>query len=91
MRDGLLGQRVPLALTREGRLQLLAEAAQSLLAGRQPSAEARLFLASALTAWLRTDGPLERHLRVGAPRGSHKTAPALARELGLLGKEKKKR
>lgn len=49
-------------------MRLLAEAADALLAGRLPDASARLFLAGALSAWLREGGrcgSLERdYLRV---------------------------
>lgn len=78
MRDGILGQHVPLALTREGRVELLAEVAAALLDGRRPSREAELFVGSALSAWLRAGGAFEAHARVTAPRGSHRTLRALA-------------
>lgn len=74
---------LPPAFSREDRVRLLREAAEALLAGRMPSGAARLFLAGALSAWLRDGGcvgALERHyLRVSPPRGSHKTPAALAR------------
>jgi hypothetical protein len=60
--------------SREGRCQLLHEAANALLAGRLPSSEARLFLAGGLASWLEHDGDLCRDFwRVSPPRGSHRT------------------
>jgi hypothetical protein len=50
----------PASSTREGRLRLIGEAAQALIAGKLPRPEARLFLAGALLAWLRHGGRLER-------------------------------
>jgi hypothetical protein len=75
-------------LTREGRVFLLDEAARALLAGNAPDREAALFVGSALQAWL-ADGrsPFERHARVSAPRGSHRTVRALVAELLLIGDE----
>lgn len=66
-------------------MRLLGEAAEALLAGKLPSAEARLFLAGALSAWLREGGrlgALERDfLRVAAPhRSTHTPARLWARE-----------
>ena len=72
MRDGLLAQRAPRSTSREGRIELLAEVARALLDGRQPSREAASWLGSALTAWARAGGPIERHLRITAKRGSHR-------------------
>jgi hypothetical protein len=78
---GLLAQRVPRSLTREGRVLLLAEVTDALLAGKLPSREAALFVGSALRAFWQTGGPLERHLRIGAPRGSHHRPEVLFRRL----------
>lgn len=53
----------PPTLTREGRIQLLHQAATDLLAGRMPSAEAAAFLAGGLLSWLECGngrGSLER-------------------------------
>jgi len=50
--------RLPGDFTREGRVRLLGEAARSLLEGRLPSVEARLYLAGALLAWLEQGGRL---------------------------------
>jgi hypothetical protein len=84
MRDGgLLAQDVPAVLSREGRLRLLDECAEALLDGRLPSDAARLFLGSALAAWLRDAGsrPFEAFVRVSARRGSHKTRARLYADL----------
>jgi hypothetical protein len=78
---GLLAQRVPRSLTREGRVLLLAEVTDALLAGKLPSREAALFVGSALRAFWQAGGPLERHLRIGAPRGSHHRPEVLFRRL----------
>ena len=88
MRDGgLLSQRPPRSLSREGRVALLAEVADALLRGEAPGREAALFVGSALSAWLRMDGPFERHARVGAPRGSHHKPSVLYAR--LIGDERK--
>ena len=52
---------------------MVAEVAEALQAGRLPaSAEARMFVASAILSYLQSGGSLERdHLRISAPRGSH--------------------
>lgn len=85
MRDGLLGQAVPLALTREGRLRLLHEAAEALVAGTRPRREVELYVGSVLRAWLACGrSPFDRHARVSAPRGSHRTARVVLGELGLI-------
>lgn len=65
-------------------MRLLAEAADALLAGRMPSSAARLFLAGALSAWLREGGrigALERDfLKVAAPaRSTHTPARVWSR------------
>jgi hypothetical protein len=78
---GLLAQRIPRSLSREGRVLLLAEAFDALLRGELPSREAALFLGSAGSAWLRAGGPFEKHARVGAPRGSHHRPEVLFRRL----------
>lgn len=76
--------RLPSGFTREDRIRLLAEAADSLMAARLPSPAARLYLAGAVSAWLREGGrigALERDfLRVAAPARSTLTpARVLAR------------
>ena len=84
MRDDLaaaLGYRAPRSTSREGRILLLAEVARALLDGREPSIEGRLFVGAALDAWLRLGGAFEKHARVGAKRGSHRTAQALFRSV----------
>lgn len=47
-------------LDREGRVQLLGQAFEALLAGRMPSPEACAFLGGAGSAWLENGGDLER-------------------------------
>lgn len=81
MRDGgpLREQAPPRSLTRAGRVALLLEVADALLNGRKPGREAALFLASAVLSWRDGSGSLEAHLRIGAPRGSHQTARAIAK------------
>lgn len=75
------GDRTPAALTREGRVKLLAEAFQALLDGRPPSREAALFLGGAGMAWLTNGGDLARDfLRVVAPQ-SKRTAAKIWREM----------
>lgn len=81
--------RLPVGFDRESRVRLIARAAEALLAGRLPDAPARLFLASALQAWLREGGrvgALERdYLRVAAPRSSRHTASELWRRCSSRG------
>lgn len=75
-----IGPRHPAGLTREDRVRLLGEAAEALLAGRMPSAEARLFLAGGLLAWLEGGGSLTKHyLKVDPRRGSKATPSAIWR------------
>ncbi len=71
----------PAALTREGRVKLLAEAFQALLDGRPPSREAALFLGGAGMEWLQNGGSLEReYLDVIKPK-SHRTPAVIWREM----------
>lgn len=59
-------------------MKVLAQLAESLLAGREPPRAAAMFLGSALSAWLAQGGNLERDfLRVTAPAGSHRTPARL--------------
>jgi hypothetical protein len=59
---------------------MLVETADALLRGEMPSREARLWFGSAISAWLESgDGPLDRHLGIRAPRGSHHRPQVLAR------------
>ena len=74
--------RLPADFSRAGRIALLGQACDDLLAGRPLSAEARMFLGSALAGWLSSGGSLERdYLRVRGPAGSHKTPAAVWCEL----------
>jgi hypothetical protein len=62
---------VPRLYDRRGRVELIAEAAQVLLAS---GTEAGLFTGGALLAWLENGGDLERdYLQVTAKAGSHHT------------------
>jgi|KBSMisStaDraftv2_1062788.scaffolds.fasta_scaffold804733_1 hypothetical protein len=86
MRDsddlGLLSQRVPRHVSRAGRVLLVSEVAEQLSRGSLPSPEARMFVASALLAWLSAGGDLVKdHLRIAAPRGSHHRPEVLYRRL----------
>lgn len=77
----LLSQRAPRSLSREGRILLLAEAAAALMRSEAPGREAAMFVGSCLTAWLKTGGAFEKHARVGAKPGSHRTAKAVFHSL----------
>lgn len=83
MHDPFGRSALPADFSREGRVRLIAEVAEALLAGRLPGAAARLFVGGALQAWLREGGrcgALEReYLRVAAPRSSRHTASELWR------------
>lgn len=79
--QALGANRVPAALSREGRVRLLGEAFAALLENRLPSREAALFLGGAGEAWLTHGGDLARdHLKVIKPK-SKRTAAAIWREL----------
>jgi hypothetical protein len=58
---------------RDGRVQLVGEAADSLLALKMPSVPAALFLGGALKTWLELGGNLERDYLQVTQRGSHRT------------------
>ena len=73
--------RVPLSATLEGRVCLLAAAAEALLKDELPGKEARLFLGGALNAWLQNGGDLSRDfLKVVRPK-SHRTASRIFQEI----------
>ena len=73
--------RLPLALTREGRVVLIAEAAAALLNDQLPSMESRVFVAGALSSWLQQGGDLTRDfLRVTKPQ-SKRTASRIFQEI----------
>lgn len=75
-----IGPKAPATLDREGRVRLLGEAAEALLAGKLPEPEARLFLAGGLLAWLEGGGRLTSTFwKVDPVRGSKRTASALWR------------
>lgn len=68
----------PSTLTREQRLQQLREVGQALAASPHP---AERFLGTAIARWLAGEAPtLESALLVMVPRGSHRTAAAIARQ-----------
>lgn len=73
----------PPDLDRAGRVALIRQAADDLVAGRLVDRPAALFLGGALLAWLRDGrrtGDLERrYLRTTPPAGSHATAQAIGR------------
>ncbi len=72
---------LPPTFDRAGRVRLIAEAADALLKGELPEPAARLFLAGAISAWLKQGGrvgDLERtYLRVSAPPRSTMTPARL--------------
>jgi hypothetical protein len=69
------GTHPPATFDRAGRVRLIGEAAQALLAGRVPSLEASMFLGGALAAWLETGGDLARdYLRVVKAKSHHTPA-----------------
>ena len=64
---------------REHRVKLLKEVSEALLECRLPSKQARVFVGSAIQAYLREGGRLDRDfLQVHAPRGSHLKPEILA-------------
>lgn len=64
--------------SRAHRVRLVKEVADALIEGRQPSAEASMFVAGALTAWLSGGGDLVRdYLQLSRPRGSHRSLQSL--------------
>lgn len=79
MASGTVGVADPLPeAEREGKIRLLAEAAQALLRNELPTQEQCIFLAGGLMAWLENGGDLLRkHWRVAGRAGSHRTAPNL--------------
>lgn len=81
--DPFARARLPADFSRQDRVRLLAEVAQALLDGREPSRAAALFVGGAVSAWLAQGGrigALERDfLRVAAPRSSRHTASELWR------------
>ena len=74
-------------LGRTGRVALLLETAEALVAGDPVPPAAAWFLGKALLAWLSDAGDLEHHLGVKAPAGSHHTPALLARRLIVTGVE----
>lgn len=70
---------IPRSLSRAGRVELIGEACEALLEGREPHREGATLLAAAVLGWLDSgDGDLARdYLRITAARGSHGTPAAL--------------
>ena len=67
---------------REGRVLLLAEAFDALLAGREVPRAAAVFLGSAGLLWLSEGGDLARdYLQVAPPRGRRNTASVIWRAI----------
>jgi hypothetical protein len=79
--DPFIDSRVPRSLCREGRIEMLGEAAEALLQNRTAPKEAAFFLGSAIQAWLEHGGDLERTYLKVRRRGSHRTVQAIYREL----------
>jgi len=73
--------RVPDALSREGRIRMLARAAAALLEGQLPDPAARLYLGAAISSWLREGGRVgdleRRYLQVTAKERSRMTPARL--------------
>jgi hypothetical protein len=59
---------------------MIGRSARALLAGELPDAEARLFLASALSQWLESGGSLEADFLRVHRRGSHLTPTRIWRD-----------
>jgi hypothetical protein len=73
--------RVPKSTSVEGRVVLIAEAAEALMNDRLPSMESRIFLAGALSSWLQQGGDLSRDfLQVIRPK-SKRTASKIFQEI----------
>ena len=72
--------RFPPTFSREGRIRLVAQYADDVLAGRPPSREAETFLAGAIRAYLAGGGDLARdYLKLSPPKGSRLTPAAILR------------
>lgn len=69
----------PRRFDRAGRVGLIGECAQALIRSELPSEESRLFVASALLAWLENGGSLEREYFQTTKAKSHRTASAIWR------------
>jgi hypothetical protein len=76
---------LPAGFTVSDRVRMLIEVRDCLLAGRAPPPGSATFVGSAIQAWLDSGaqaGLLDRKfLRLAAPRGSHRTASRIAREI----------
>jgi len=67
----------PERLDRGERVELLAQAARALVAGRAPAPYAAAYLGRALLDWLADGGDLERRLGVRPERGSRRRPQAI--------------
>jgi hypothetical protein len=79
-----VGTALPRTLSRAGRVELLAEIADDLLAGRVPDRTAAVWLGSALTAWLlasKRANLVRDYLEVQAPLRSKTTPQTLYRRI----------
>lgn len=77
----VMGGRAPQRYDRRGRVELIGQAAEALLAGKLPADEARLFVAGALVAWLAQGGNLEKDFfKITRPH-SHVTPSRLWRQI----------
>lgn len=79
----LHGQAISRSVTfnRQGRVELIGRAAEALMRGELPDEQSRVFLAAGICAWLQSSGGdlIRDHWKVGAPAGSHHTAPFIWR------------
>lgn len=81
---GRLPATLPRTLTREGRVELLAEVAEDLIAGRKPDPAAATWVASSILSWLlagQRSNLARDHLEVAAPERSTATPQRIYRKL----------
>lgn len=78
LNDPFNRSRLPGDFSREGRVALIGEFFLAIQEGREPSAEARIFVTSGALSWLESGGDLLRdYWKVKAPAGSHHTPTVL--------------
>jgi hypothetical protein len=78
----LTGGKAPAGHDREGRVGMLLDFAEAVLAGREPDRAALLFVAGGLASWLREGGHLTRdYWRTAGRQGCTLTEAQLARRL----------
>lgn len=73
--------RAPRQYDRQGRVELIGEAAQALRDGRLPGREAALFVGGALLSWLENAGSLERDFFKVTKAKSHHTPAAIWQQI----------